>query len=143
MNISSLTKERKRRVESIIKELGMQVQNVNVFEGGLSASILKSKKLVAHFKIEDDFKFLELSYGFIIPEILYEQFRHILPELMECCYENGVYFHVNHQENSYNFAIFTKVYYSGLNYYSFRDTLGDMKRAIKSLTDTLSGSEEE
>ena len=36
-----------------------------------------------------------------------------------------------------SFSVFTKVYYSGLNYYSLRDSLRDFRECVAALMDLL------
>ena len=71
-----------------------------------------------------------------------------LEEMLAISYEYGCYTSIQKNNKEISFSIFTKVYYTGLNYYSLKESLRDFNKCIISLTeiidihnDNLSGQE--
>ena len=56
-----------------------------------------------------------------------------LEEMLKTCYEFGCYVSLQQTASELAFSVFTKIYYSGLNYYSLRDSLRDFRECVAAL----------
>ena len=60
-----------------------------------------------------------------------------LEEMLKVCYEYGCYFSLQRSAEEISFSVFAKVYYTGMNFYSLKDTLRDFDRCVLALADLL------
>jgi hypothetical protein len=60
-----------------------------------------------------------------------------LEEMLKICYEFGCYVSLQQTATEISYSVFTKIYYSGLNYYSLRDSLRDFRECVAALMDLL------
>ncbi len=65
-----------------------------------------------------------------------------LEEMLKLCYEYGCYIILAEAENELSFSVFTKLYYTGLNYYSLKQSMEDFKECVDALTSLLKISSE-
>ena len=137
MGYSKLMKERIRRVTVIFKELGFDVFDGEYYDDTYTAGFESGKGFEGGFFIDNDSKFLEITYTFSFSPELAEFIKEKLEEMMHTCYEYGCYTNIEHSKKEITFSIFSKLYYSGMNYYSLRDTMRDFKEAVDTLQDLL------
>ena len=72
--------------------------------------------------IERGSRFLELAYSLTFPPSFSQLMKGKLEEMLKTCYEFGCYVSLQQTASELSFSVFSKIYYSGLNYYSLRDT---------------------
>lgn len=60
-----------------------------------------------------------------------------LEEMLKVCYEYGSYISIQTSTKEITFSLFSKLYYSGLNYSSLKDALKDFKECMESVTDLM------
>ena len=65
-----------------------------------------------------------------------------LEEMLKLCYEYGCYIILAEAEKELSFSVFTKLYYTGLNYYSLKQSMEDFKECVDALTSLLKTSSE-
>ncbi len=138
MGYSKLMKERIRRVTVLFKELGFEVLDGEYYEDTYTAGFESGKGFQGGFFIDNDSKFLEITYTFSFSLQLADFIKENLEEMMHTCYEFGCYTNIEQTKKEITFSIFSKLYYSGMNYYSLRDTMRDFRDAVDTLQDLLS-----
>ena len=65
-----------------------------------------------------------------------------LEEMLKVCYEYGCYMNIQKFED-FNFSVFSKVYFAGLNYYSLKETLKDFNYCVDDIKDIIQIDSEE
>ncbi len=134
---SQLMEERIRRVTVLFSELSFQVIEDERSHNAYSATFEDSEGFQAGILIERGSKFLELAYAFTFPTTYSQYMRGKLEEMLKIAYEFGCYVSLQQSASEITFSVFTKLYYSGLNYYSLRDTMRDFRECVWSLMDLL------
>ena len=129
----------------LFKELGYQLSDSERTEEGFSAAIGRNGDVEGGFFIDRQSRFLEIAYTFSFSNELGRYVRDRLDEMLKICYDFGCYFSLQHGEEEISFSLFSKIYYTGLSYYSLRDTLRDFRECVAETTDLLSihGKEEQ
>jgi hypothetical protein len=137
MKNSKVMEERIRRVKVILKELGYRIQETQRSNESYSAGFENDEGFQAGFFIDSGSRFLEVAYTFSFSPSMAEFVRGRLEEMLKISYEYGCYINLQTTAEEIAFSVFTKIYYSGLNYYAMRESLRDFKQCVYSLTDTL------
>ena len=137
MKNSKIMEERIRRTRVLFKELGYKIFNAESDEDVYSAGFEKINGLQGGFFIDRESKFLELTYTFSFPPSLAKFLKERLEDMLKVCYEFGCYTNIQKGKRDFNFSVFSKIYFAGLNYYSLRDTLRDFDECISMLTELL------
>jgi len=137
MKYSKLMKERIRRVRVLFKELGYDLVEGEQSEETFSSAFENEHGFQGGFFIDSDNRFLEFAFTFSFsPELgLYIQEK--LEEMLRICYEFGCYVNLQKTEEEIEFSIYSKLYYSGLNYFALKETLRDFQGCIDSLRDLV------
>ena len=134
---SQLMEERIRRVTVLFSELSFRVVEDERSHSAYSATFEDDDGFQAGVLIERGSRFLELAYSLTFPPSFSQLMKGKLEEMLKTCYEFGCYMSLQHTASELNFSIFSKLYYSGLNYYSLRDTLRDFRECVCALMDLL------
>jgi hypothetical protein len=134
---SQLMEERIRRVTALFSELSFRVIEDERSHNAYSATFEDDEGFQAGVLIERGSKFLELAYAFTFPTSYSQYMRGKLEEMLKFAYEFGCYVGLQQSASEITFSVFTKLYYSGLNYYSLRDTMRDFRECVWSLMDLL------
>jgi hypothetical protein len=134
---SQLMEERIRRVTVLFSELSFRVIEDERSHNAYSATFEDNEGFQAGILIERGSKFLELAYAFTFPTTYSQYMRGKLEEMLKLAYEFGCYVSLQQSASEITFSVFTKLYYSGLNYYSLRDTMRDFRECVWSLMDLL------
>jgi hypothetical protein len=137
MKYSRLMKERVRRVNVLLRELGFETLDGEYLEETYSAGFESTDGFQGAIYIDRDSKFLELAYTFSFSGNLAEFVQSKVEEMMQICYEYGCYCTFQSTAREITFTVFSKIYYAGLNYYSLKETVRDYRDSIESLTDLL------
>ncbi len=145
MKQSKAMAERIRRSTILFKELGYELMDTERTDEGYSAAIAWKGNIEGGFFIDAQSRFLEIAYTFSFSSELGAYVREKLEEMLKVCYDFGCYFNLQHGEEEISFSLFSKIYYTGLSYYSLRDTLRDFKECVAETTELLRicGREEE
>jgi len=138
MKYSKIMKERIRRVQVLFKELGYDLFDEERLEESYSTAFVHSNGLQGMFFIEKENRFLEVVYNLTFSSQLAEFVQHKMPEVFETCFEYGCYMSTFADEYAINISLFSKVYFSGLNYYSLKDTMSDFYRCSTSVKELVS-----
>jgi hypothetical protein len=72
-----------------------------------------------------------------------EYVRTRLEEMLKISYEFGCYINLQSTDEEIAFSLFTKLYYTGLNYLALKDSLREFALCILALTDLLEISGQE
>ncbi|HET6484991.1 MAG TPA: hypothetical protein VFH83_01145 [Spirochaetia bacterium] len=134
---SQLMEERIRRVSVLFSELSFRVIEDERSHNAYSATFEDDDAFQAGVLIERGSRFLELAYALTFPSTHAQLIRGKLEEMLKTCYEFGCYVSLQQTASEINFSVFSKVYYSGLNYYSLRDSLRDFRDCVGALMDLL------
>ena len=137
MKYSKLMKERVRRVNVLLRELGFETLDGEYLEETYSAGFESTDGFQGAIYIDRDSKFLELAYTFSFSSNLAEFVQSKVEEMMQICYEYGCYFTMQATAREITYTVFSKIYYAGLNYYALKETVRDYRDSIESLTDLL------
>ena len=133
MKYSKLMKERIRRARVLFKELGYDLVEGEKNEETFSAAFENEDGFQGGFFIDSDNKFLEFAFTFSFSKELGLYIQGKLEEMLRVCYEFGCYINLQKLEEEIEFSIYSKLYYSGLNYFALRETLRDFQGCIESL----------
>jgi hypothetical protein len=140
---SQLMEERIRRVTVLFSELNFRVTEDERSHNAYSATFEDDDSFQAGVLIERGSRFLELAYALTFPPSYSQLIRGKLEEMLKTCYEFGCYVSLQQTASEISFSVFTKIYYSGLNYYSLRDSLRDFRECVAALMDLLEMGKEE
>jgi hypothetical protein len=134
---SQLMEERIRRVTVLFSELSFRVIEDERSHNAYSATFEDDDSFQAGVLIERGSRFLELAYSLTFAPSFSQLMKGKLEEMLKTCYEFGCYLSIQQTASELSFSVFSKVYYSGLNYYSLRDTLRDFRECVGALMDLL------
>jgi hypothetical protein len=133
MKYSKLMKERIRRVRVLFKELGYDLVEGEKSEETFSSAFENEEGFQGGFFIDSDNRFLEFAFTFSFSPELGLFIQEKLEEMLRMCYEFGCYMNLQKTEEEIEFSIYSKLYYSGLNYFSVKETLRDFQGCIDAL----------
>lgn len=136
MKYTKLMKERIRRVNVLFKELGYDLAEGEVSDNTYSAGFEKETEFGGGFFIDDDSKFLEIAFTFSFSPRMASFIQDRLVEMLKICYEYGCYMNIQKFED-FNFSVFSKVYFAGLNYYSLKETLKDFLFCVDDIKEII------
>jgi hypothetical protein len=135
-------KERIRRVNVLFKELGYDLGEGEMTENTYSSAFEKETEFCGGFFIDDDSKFLEIAFTFAFSPRLVSFIQERLEEMLKICYEYGCYMNIQ-KFDDFNFSVFSKVYFAGLNYYSLKETLKDFLFCVEDIKEIIEINSEE
>ena len=143
MKKQRVLKERIRRVKILFKELGYQVAGDERSEDTFTAGFRSNGGAEGGFFIDRHSRFLEIGYTFSFSLAMSDYLKGRLEDMLKIAYEFGCYFNLMSGKREIVFSVFTKVYFSGLNYYALKDSLHDFNQCVDMITEVLDiGSEE-
>ena len=145
MKSSKLLEERIRRVKVLFKELAYRTFGDERSEGSFAAAFDNQAGRHGGFFIDRESRFFEIGYSFQFSPAMGSYLKDRLEEMLKICYEFGCYTNIQSSKSEITFSIFTKIYFSGLNYYSLKDSLRDFRRCVDLITELMdieSGSAE-
>jgi hypothetical protein len=134
---SQLLEERIRRVSVLFSELSFRVIEDERSHNAYSATFEDEEGFQAGALIERGSRFLELAYALTFLPAFSQLMKVKLEEMLKICYEYGCYISLQQTASEIAFSVFTKIYYSGLTYYSLRDTLRDFRDCVAALMDLM------
>jgi hypothetical protein len=137
MKYSKLMEERIRRVRVLFRELGYRVRESERSSDTYSAGFEDDEGMQGGFFIDRASRFLELAYTFSFSPTMAEYVKTRLEEMLKISYEYGCYINIQTSRDEIAFSVFSKIYYSGLNYYCLRDSLREFRYCVQALTDVL------
>ena len=129
--------EKIRRTKVLFKELGCKIIGGKNTEGVYTAGFDNKSGIHGGFFIDKESKFLEIVYTFSFSLSMHEFIKERLEQMLSICYECGCYINIQNNESEILFSVFTKLYFSGLNYYSLKDSLRDFTKCVSILTEII------
>lgn len=129
--------ERIQRTTILFKELGYTIQNEEQLDDIFTCDVRNDREFLGGIYIDKNSRFLEIAYTYSFSMKTISFLKSRIEDILKICYEFGSYCNFIEVDNEILFSIYTKVYYTGLNYYSLRDTLRDLKRCIGMITKIL------
>ena len=143
MKNSKLMEERIRRVKILYKELGYKILETERTDETFSAGFENNEGLQGGLFIDRSSRFLEIAYTFSFSTSLADFVKSRLEDMLKVCYEYGSYVNIQTSRKEISFSVFAKIYYSGLNYSSLKDTLREFKQCVEAITDLMEILKEE
>jgi hypothetical protein len=130
-------RERIRRVRVLFAELGYEIMDQEERDGAYTAGFQNDTGFQGGFYIDEESRFMEMAFSFTFSDSLTGFLRSKMGEVLRLCYEYGSYFNLQNPKNEATLTVFTKVYFSGLSYYSLRETLRDFQENIGALRELI------
>ena len=137
MKKSKIMEERIRRVKLLLQELGFNMSDSEHDELTFTASFGRDDGFQAAIFMDKKSKFLEISFTFFFPISMSDFLKQKLEDMLKLCYEYGCYLNLDKTNTEIYFSVFTKLYYSGLNYYSLKQSIMDFENCVNELTELL------
>ena len=134
---SKILEERVRRVRVLFRELGYKLATDEQVVDEYAAAFSNHGGVYGGVFLDGESRFLELGYTFSFSPAMSHYLRSRLEEMMRICYEYGCYPNIQKETGEIAFSLFSKIYFSGLNYYSLRDSLKDFRACVKHVTALL------
>ncbi|KGE71343.1 hypothetical protein [Spirochaeta lutea] len=132
MKSSKILKERIRRIEILLKELGYDVEPDELPEmAGYSAGVFQGEQYILSISVDQESRFLELGFTFGFSNSLHERIRSSMEDLLGICYEYGNYLSIQTLDPEITISIFSKIYFSGLNYYALKESVRDLRASVR------------
>ncbi len=136
MKYTKLMEERIRRAIVLFKELGYELSDEEISDNTYSSGFEKDSQFKGGFFIDDDSKFIEIAFTFSFSQRMASFIQERLEEMLKICYEYGCYMNIQKFED-FNFSVFSKVYFAGLNYYSLKETLKDFSFCVDDIKEII------
>ena len=137
MKNSKVMEERIRRVRVLFKELGYKLHQTERSEETYSSGFENEEGMQGGFFIDRTSRFVEIAYTFSFSPSMAEYVKTHLEEMLKLSYEFGCYINLQSTDEEIAFSLFTKLYYTGLNYHALKDSLREFALCILALTDLL------
>ncbi len=137
MKSSKILEERIRRVKVLFKELAYRTFGDERSEGSFAAAFDNEAGRHGGFFIDRDSRFIEIGYSFQFSAAMNEYLKDRLEEMLTICYEFGCYTNIQNSESEITFSLFSKIYFSGLNYAALKDSLRDFHRCVELTTELM------
>ena len=143
MKRQRVLRERIRRVKVLFTELGYEVIGGERSEDTYAAGF-QGQEAEGGFYIDRDSRFLEIGYTYSFSLSMSAYLKSRLEDMLKVTYEFGCYFNIMAGEEEIVFSLFTKIYFTGLNYCCLKDSLSDFNQCVDMITELLdiSGSAE-
>jgi hypothetical protein len=137
MKDSKVMEERIRRVRVLFKELGYKLHQTERSDDIYSAGFENDQGMQGGFFIDRSSRFVEIAYTFSFSPAMAEYVKTRLEDMLKISYEYGCYINLQTTEEEIAFSVFTKLYYTGLSYYSLKDSLREFSLCVHALTELL------
>jgi hypothetical protein len=137
MKNSKVMEERIRRVRVLFKELGYKLHETERSEETYSAGFENEEGMQGGFFIDRTSRFVEIAYTFSFSPSMAEYVKTRLEDMLKISYEFGCYINLQSTDEEIAFSLFTKLYYTGLNYHALKDSLREFALCVRELTDLL------
>jgi len=137
MKKSKLMLERIKRVKVLFRELGLKILDSEHDDISFTAGFEGEEGLQGGVFIDRKSKFLEISFTFFFSHSMVDFVQQRLEDMLKVCYEYGCYLNLDKTKSEICFSVFSKLYFSGLNYYSLKNCLKDFSICIQVLTEVL------
>lgn len=138
MKYSKVMKERIRRTTVLFQELGCELFDEEKLDESYSAAFMTGSGLHGFFYIEHENRFLEIAYNFAFSPQLSGFLQQKIGDVLEACFEYGCYMNTYFDEHAVGISLFSKIYFSGLNYASLKETLVDFSKCTEAIRDLVS-----
>lgn len=125
--------ERVFRAQLLLRQAGMRFDEAAAAGDSWLLPISGPEGFRGSAAIEGDQAFLELGCVFRFDAREAEFLRARMEDFMRVCYQYGCYHTIGNENGSILISVFSKLYFSGLEYYALRDTLADLQLAAQDL----------
>jgi hypothetical protein len=133
MKKSSILKERINRVQVLFKELNFTLHSEQKLHDAYMCEFENKKGLQGSIYLDRHSRFFEIGFTFSFSAMMLEFLRTRLDDILRTCYEFGCYINLNKKEKELAFSVFTKLYFTGLNYYSLKYSILDYSWCVKEI----------
>ena len=132
-NAELTVQERSFRTQVLLRELGYTLSNIHADSTSWSSTFIDGMGFTGTAVIDSDQRFLELACPFSFSTREQDFLRRQMDSLMRICYQYGCYFTILTEMDEIIITLFSKLYFSGLQYYALEETCGDLKNAVEEL----------
>lgn len=129
--------ERIRRVRVLFREIGYRTTAAERSDESYSATFAGPEGVEGGVFIDRGSRFLEIGYTFSFSLSLSQFITERLEPIMRAAYEFGCYPNIVAGKAEIVLSVFTKIYFSGLNYRSLRESLRDFNRCVEAITEIV------
>ena len=137
MKNPKVMEERIRRVRVLFRELGYKLHETERSEDTYSAGFGNEQGMQGGFFIDRASRFVEIAYTFSFSPSMAEYVKARLEEMLKISYEFGCYINLQMADEEIAFSVFSKLYYTGLNYHALKESLREFALCVEALTDLL------
>lgn len=132
-----LMQQRIRRVRVLFREIGYRTEGAERSHDSYSATFSGPGGAEGGVFIDRESRFLEIGYTFSFSPSLSQFVTERLEDIMRCAYEFGCYPNILAGRSEIVLSVFTKIYFSGLNYQSLQESLADFNRCVAAITEVV------
>ena len=132
-----LMQQRIRRVRVLFREIGYRTVGAERSDESYSATFTGPGGAEGGVFIDRESRFMEIGYTFSFSPSLSEFVKERLEDIMRCAYEFGCYPNILAGKTEIVLSVFSKIYFSGLNYQSLRESLADFNRCVEAITEVV------
>ena len=129
--------EKIRMARGLFKELGCKIIGGKNTGDMYTAGFDNKSGIHGGFYIDKDSNFLKIVYTFSFSSSMHSFIKERLEKMLSICYEYGCYINIQKNETEILFSVFSKLYFSGLNYYSLKESLKDFTKCVSILTEII------
>jgi hypothetical protein len=133
MKQSNALRVRIKRVVLLFKELDFTLYDEQDLGDAYICEFENAKGMQGSIYIDEESRFFEAGFTFSFSEMMVEFIKKRLDDILRACYEYGCYININKNEKEFSFSVFTKLYFTGLNYYSLKHSLADYHGCVKEI----------
>lgn len=137
MNKAKVLEKRIKRIKNLFKEIEYSFIDEIKKSETYSCEIKNTKGFKCGLFIDCYCQFMELSYSFSFSLLFFNFLSQNMEDVLKICYEYGCYFNLEKVKSEMILSIFSKAYFSGLNYYSLKANVRDFKKCIITITKLL------
>ena len=143
MHNRSRLNERVHRTKILFRELQYSLRDEMSTDEMYTCEVVDDQnEFAGGIYVDSGSKFLEIAYTYSFSDSMFTFLKSRIAEILSICYEYGSYCNMTDDMDDAEkpgllFSIYAKIYYSGLNYHSLRDTLRDFRRCVHAVTGIL------
>ena len=121
------------RTQILLRELGFSLLDSQINRDNWSIHFQDSLGFSGSATGHSGQLFLELGCKFAFSVREQDFLRDRMETFMQVCYRFGCYFLIQTENDQITISLFSKLYFSGLQYYALEETCTDLKNAVEEM----------